>query len=117
MMRCSKLDTLVIAAGMMAVGAFGVTTAARAAQPTQTDIDFCNKQAAEASSKIPKDSSTAAATRPATPAQPGTNPTGGRITDSSPPGTPPSMTGMAPAGETDLAYRQAYLACINQRAR
>jgi hypothetical protein len=49
--------------------------------------------------------------------QPGSNPTGGRVTDSGQPGTPPSALGMAPIGETDQGYRQAYLACINQRTK
>lgn len=53
---------------------------------------------------------------PVTP-QPGNNPSGGRITDSSPPGIPPSQLGMAPNGETDNAYKQAYLACINERQK
>jgi hypothetical protein len=109
-MRRSRLDTLLIAAGL-AVGVLGVTSAAGAAQPSQADIDFCNKQAAEASAKTKGSSAT-----PATPAQPGTNVTGGRITDSTQPGAPPAEVGMAAAGQTDPVYRQAYISCIKQRS-
>lgn len=121
--------------------------AALAAQPTKADMDLCNKKAAQVSKATPvkpgggaqrepapppTTGRTADSTKPGTPvspgtpaqpapgtgsAQPGSNPTGGRVTDSSQPGVSPSQLGMAPIGETDPAYRQTYLACINERAK
>src|SRR5262249_34144898 len=99
-----------------------LTGAALAASPTKADMDFCNQKAAEASkpSPVQPGTSTPSTTtgRPSagTP-PPGGNATGGRITDSTQPGTPPSEQGMARAGDTDPAYRQAYLACLNERQR
>ncbi len=115
-----------------------LASGALALGPSKADMDSCNLKAAQVTKATPVQPSTSSqpATPPATamqtdtgkpgtpvspgsatqpaPAtpQPSTNPSGGRITDSSPPGTPPSELGMAPIGESDPAYRQAYLACI-----
>ena len=48
------------------------------------------------------------------------NPTGGRITDSTQPGVPAAaasddVRGMAPAGQTDAAFKHAYMECMNGR--
>ena len=121
--------------------------AAWAAQPTKADMDFCNQKAAQATKATPVQPGTGTTRQPTPPpttggpsdrstpgtpvspgtgsqsapgtgsSQPGSNQTGGRITDSRPPGTPPSELGMAPAGETDQGYRQAYVACIDQRVK
>jgi hypothetical protein len=83
---------------------------------TKADMDSCNQKAAQVAKATPAQPSTSS--QPATPPptgttpQPSNNPSGGRITDSSAPGVPPSVLGMEPIGETDLSYRQAYLACI-----
>ena len=60
----------------------------------------------------------AVAPGPATPT-PRNNPTGGRITDSSQPGMTLSspLPGMAEMGQTNGAYRQAYLTCLTQRSQ
>ena len=97
---------------MLAVATFAGAT--WATTPSKADMDFCNTKAAQASKATPVHPG---ATSPPPTAQPGSNPTGGRLTDSSRPGTSPSALGMAPIGETDQAYRQAYLACINERAK
>ena len=140
MKRLRVIGTSILAIGTLAGAAW-------AAQPSKGDMDSCNQKAAQVSKATPvkpgagttrqpaappttggpSDSSkpgtpvspgTAAQPAPGTGSpQPGSNPTGGRVTDSSQPGTPPSALGMAPIGETDQAYRQAYLACINQRAK
>jgi hypothetical protein len=106
------------------------------------DIDFCNAKAAAATkpSRVQPGSTpqrevapmTGGATevKPGTPAspgqpvqpapdasQPGSNPTGGRITDSSQPGMPSSDVGMAPIGQTDPRYRQAYMACLSHQVK
>ncbi len=94
-----------IGTGVLTIGT--LAGAAGAAQPTKGDMDFCNQKAAQVSKATPM--KPGAGTTP----QPGSNPTGGRVTDSSQPGTSPSQLGMAPIGETEPAYRQAYLACIN----
>ena len=131
-----------IATGILTIGI--LAGAAWAATPSKGDTDFCNQKAAQVSKATPvqpgagttrqpaptggpADSSkpgtpvspgTAAQPAPGTGSpQPGSNPTGGRMTDSSQPGTPPSALGMAPIGETDPAYRQAYLACLNERTK
>jgi hypothetical protein len=121
--------------------------AALAAQPTKADMDRCNQKAAQVSKATPVKPGEGTqrapvpppttgresdSTKPGTPVspgtatqpapgtgspQPGSNPTGGRVTDSSQPGVSPSQLGMAPIGETDPAYRQTYLACINERAK
>jgi len=101
-----------IGTGILTIGT--VAGVAWAATPTQGDMDFCNQKAAQASKATPVQPGT---TSPPSTAQPGSNPTGGRMTDSSQPGTPPSQLGMAPIGETDPAYRQAYLGCINERTK
>jgi hypothetical protein len=111
---------------------------ALAVSPTKADMDSCNQKAAQVTKATPVQPSTSSqpatppstsmqtdASKPGTPVSPGpatqtvpstpqpsSNPSGGRVTDSSPPGVPPSQLGMAPIGETDPAYRQAYLACI-----
>src|SRR5262245_58840436 len=119
---------------------FGVlASSAVAAGPSKADMDFCNQKAAQAAKPSPVQPGTGSqpakppvtgmqadenkpgtpvspgqAVQPAPPAsQSGSNPSGGRVTDSSPPGTPPSELGMAAIGETDPAYRQMYLACIS----
>jgi hypothetical protein len=131
-----------IATGILTIGT--LAGAAWAAEPTKADMDFCNQKAAQVSKPSPVQPGTnvQAATQPPTGGlsdsrtpgtpvspgsaqprpgpgtpQPGNNPTGGRITDSSQPGTPPSARGMASVGETDPAYRHAYLVCINERAK
>ena len=100
-------------AGIIVVGT--LAGAALAASPTQADMDSCNQKAAQASKGGAGQAGAGAATS-GTP-QPSRNPTGGRVTDSSQPGTPPSALGMAPAGETNQAYRQAYLACLKERTK
>jgi hypothetical protein len=115
-----------------------VAGAAWAATPSKADMDFCNMKAAQASKATPVQPSTGTMRQPADGSQPGTpvspgtaaqpapgtgspqpgsNPTGGRVTDSSQPGTSPSQLGMAPIGETDPAYRQVYVACITERVK
>jgi hypothetical protein len=100
-----------IGTGILTVGA--LTGAVWAAEPSKGDMDSCNQKAAQVS----KATQPGAGTTPPSTAQSGSNPTGGRVTDSTPPGIPPSQLGMAPIGETDPAYRQAYLACINERMK
>ena len=114
---------------------------ALAVQPTKGDMDLCNQKAAQVgkatpvkpgAGTTPTTGRQADGTKPGTPVSPGTagqptpgtgspqsgsNPTGGRVTDSSQPGISASQLGMAAIGETDPAYRQAYLACINERAK
>ena len=102
-----------VGTGALAVGT--IAGAALAAQPTKDDMDFCNQKAAQVSKATPVKPGTG--TTPPPSPQSGTNPTGGRITDSSQPGTSPSQLGMAPIGETEPAYRQAYLACISERTK
>jgi hypothetical protein len=134
-----------IGAGILTIGT--LAAAAWAATPSKADMDFCNQKAAQVSkaapvqpgagttrqpARPPTTSGAADSNKPGTPVSPGTaaqpapgtgsppsgsNPTGGRMTDSSQPGTPPSALGMAPIGETDQAYRQAYLACITERTK
>ena len=84
-----------------------------AASPSKADMDYCNQKAAEVSKASPVSPSA----KPPSTGTPGANPSGGRITDSTQPGVTPSQLGMAPVGESDPAYRQAYLACINERSR
>ena len=118
-----------------------LTGGALAIGPTKADMESCNQKAAQVTKATPVQPSTrsqpatppstgmqadtskagppvspgpAAQPAPSTP-QPGNNPSGGRMTDSSTPGVPPSELGMAPIGETDPAYRQAYLACITSK--
>src|SRR5512132_2121416 len=85
-----------------------------AAQPSKGDMDFCNQKAAQVSKATPVKPG-AGTTPPSTP-QPGSNPTGGRVTDSTQSGTSPSQPGMAPIGEEPV-YRQTHLACIHERAK
>jgi hypothetical protein len=129
---------------VLAIGISG--GAALAGQPSKADMDFCNQKAAQVAKATPAKPGVGTmrqptpppttggpsdSSRPGTPvspgpaaqtapgmgsAQPDRNPTGGRATDSSQPRTPPSALGVAPIGETDQGYRQAYLACINQWA-
>jgi hypothetical protein len=125
--------------GVLLLGTFACP--AWAGEPTKADMDFCNKKAAEVSTPSPVQpgSSTQATTpppagtvTPGTPVSPGPvvqpspgsgsgqigkSPSGGRITDSSQPGIAPSARGMAPIGEKDLKYRQAYLACLDARVK
>ncbi len=78
-------------------------------------MDFCDHKAAQVSKAAPVKPG-AGTTPPSTP-QPGSNTTGGRVTDSTQSsGTSPSQLGMAPIGEEPV-YRQAYLACIHERAK
>jgi hypothetical protein len=113
-----------IAMGILTIGT--LASAAWAAAPSKADIEFCNQKAAQASKATPVKPGNAVTPpttggssdvgKPGTPVspgtatqpapgtgspQPGSNPTGGRVTDSSQPGTPPSAVGMAPIGETD----------------
>ena len=130
----------IIGTCVLAIGIFG--GAALAGQPSKADMDFCNQKAAQVSKASPVQpgagtprqptgmsgdrSTPGTPVSPGTTAQPapgagspkpGSNPTGGRVTDSTQPGTPPSELGMAQIGETDQAYRQAYLACISDRTK
>ena len=127
-----------LGAGILTIGMLAGSS--WAGDLSKADMDFCNQKAGEASTPSPVQPGARAERQPqsgspssgntmGTPvspspsAQSGTgspqsgNPTGGRITDSSQPGTPPSAQGMAPAGETDLKYRQAYLACLSERTK
>ncbi|HKW92264.1 MAG TPA: hypothetical protein VJX92_10215 [Methylomirabilota bacterium] len=108
MTRWNIVGTCLLGIGTLTGGA------ALAATPTKADMDFCNQKAAGVSKPSPVQPGTST---PGTTGRPsaGTNATGGRITDSTQPGTPPSENGMARAGDTDPAYRQAYLACLNER--
>ena len=101
-----------VGTGALAVGT--IAGAALAAQPTKDDMDFCDQKAAEVSKAAPV--KPGAGTTPPSTHQPGSNPTGGRATDSTQSGTSPSQLGMAPSGEEPV-YRQAYLACIQERAK
>jgi len=128
--------------GVIGTGALALASLAGGALalgPTKADMDVCNQKAAEVAKATPAEPRPGGqpATSPSTgiegypskpgasaapgpaaqpaPAAPGNNPTGGRITDSSPPGIPPSQLGMAPIGETNPVYRQAYLACIKEK--
>jgi hypothetical protein len=99
-----------VGTGILAIGA--LTGAVWAAEPSKADMDVCNQKAAQVtSSGQPKSGTTPPSTSQST------NPTGGRATDSSQPGISPSQLGMAPIGETNPAYKQAYLACINDRTK
>jgi hypothetical protein len=102
-----------IGTGILTIGT--LAGAAWGAQPSKGDMDFCNQKAAQVSKTTPVKPGTGTVS-PSTP-QSGSNPTGGRITDSSQPGTSPAQLGMAPIGETEPAYRQAYLACVNERTK
>ena len=86
-----------------------------AAQPSKADMDQCNQKAAQQSKGTPVKPD--AGTPPPSSPSASKNPTGGRATDSTPPGVSPSQLGMAKIGETDQNYRQAYLACINDRMK
>ena len=132
MKRWSAIGTGVLALASLAGGALALG-------PAKADMDACNQKAAEVAKATPAEPRPGGqpATSPSTgiegypskpgapaapgpaaqpaPAAPGNNPTGGRITDSSPPGVPPSQLGMAPIGETNPVYRQAYLACIKEK--
>jgi len=102
-----------VGTGALAVGT--IAGAALAAEPTKEDMDFCDHKAAQVSKAAPVKPG-AGTTPPSTP-QPGSNTTGGRVTDSTQSsGTSPSQLGMAPIGEEPV-YRQAYLACIHERAK
>jgi hypothetical protein len=130
---------------VLAIGTHG--GASSAGQPSKADMDLCNQKAAQVAKATPAKPGAETTRQPTPPpttggpsdsskpgtpvspgagaqpapgigsSQPGSNPTGGRVTDSGQPGTPPSALGMAPIGETDQGYRQAYLACINQRTK
>jgi hypothetical protein len=112
MKRWRFIGTAALTIGTLAGAAF-------AAQPTKADMDLCNQKAAQVSKATPVKPGAGTARQPGPPtsAQPGSNPTGGRVTDSSQPGISPSQLGMAPIGDTDPAYRQAYLACVNERTK
>jgi hypothetical protein len=134
-----------IGTGILTIGA--LAGIAWAASPSKAAMEFCNQKAAQVSKATPVKPGSGTSRQPASPpttggssdsskpgtpvspgtsgqpapgtgsAAPGSNPTGGRMTDSSQPGTPPSAIGMAPIGETDQTYRQAYLACISERTK
>ena len=127
---------IVIGTGLLTLT--NLASGALALGPSKADMDSCNQKAAQVTKATPVQPSTSSqpatssstsmqteANKPGTPVSPGTatqpapatpqpgnNPTGGRVTDSSPPGVPPSELGMAPIGESDPVYRQTYLACI-----
>jgi hypothetical protein len=101
-----------VGTGALAVGT--IAGVALAAQPTKDDMDFCDQKAAEVSKAAPV--KPGAGTTPPSAPPPGSNPTDGRVTDSTKSGTSPSQPGMAPIGEEPV-YRQAYLACIQERAK
>ena len=101
-----------VGTGALAVGT--IAGVALAAQPTKDDMDFCDQKAAEVSKAAPV--KPGAGTTPPSAPPPGSNPTDGRVTDSTKSGTSPSQPGMAPIGEEPV-YRQAYLACISERAK
>ena len=109
----------IVATCLLGIGT--LTGAALAATPTKADMDFCNQKAAGVSKPSPGQPGTSTPGTTGRPSagtpSPGANVTGGRITDSTQPGTPPSENGMARAGDTDPAYRQAYLACLNERQK
>jgi hypothetical protein len=109
MKRWRFIGTAALTIGTLAGAAF-------AAPPTKADMDLCNQKAAQVSKATPVKPG-AGTTSPSPSSQPGSNPTGGRVTDSSQPGISPSQLGMAPIGDTDPAYRQAYLACVNERTK
>ena len=75
-----------VGTGALAVGT--IAGAALAAEPTKEDMDFCDQKAAQVSKAAPVQPG-AGTTPPSTP-QPGSNPTGGRVTDSTQSGTSPS---------------------------
>jgi hypothetical protein len=136
-MKASKLEALLTGAGILSITVF--SAGVWALPVTEADIERCNQKAAEVSARTAKGSHDTAAQQPGAPS---TNPTGGRITDSSQPGMLPgagnsqgsaqsstnptggrvtdstqsgSVTiGMAPIGEKDGVYRQAYIACLNE---
>ena len=130
------IGPFVLAVGSLTAG-FAI-----AADPSKADIDFCNAKATAATKaspvqpgstpqrEVPPMTGGATEVKPGTPAspgqpvqpaprasQPGSNPTGGRITDSSQPGMPSSDVGMSPIGQTDPRYRQAYLACLSDQVK
>ena len=98
--------------GMGILAIVALTGAVWAAEPSKADMDACNQKAAQVSNSGQPRSGT---TPPST--SQSSNPTGGRMTDSSQPGISPSQLGMAPIGESNPAYKQAYLACINDRTK
>src|SRR5262249_52395245 len=108
----------ILGAGLLTAAA--IAGQAWAAQPTQADMDFCNRQAtAGQSSAAGAGQPTArrgdAGAGAAHDTGSGTSPTGGRITDASRPGVD-AAPGMARLGETDAHYRQEYINCLQQRA-
>jgi len=144
-MKRSNVHALLVSAGLLVSGA--IAGGVWAAQPTQADIDFCNRQAAASTSggqgsnqttaqtpgapsardgagsnrtggRITDSTQPGANTAPGAGPAPGVgnNPTGGRITDSSQPGAAPAP-GMAASGQSNPTYRQAYMACLQQRVQ
>ena len=101
-----------VGTGAVAVGT--IAGVALAAQPTKDDMDYCDHKAAQVSQAAPV--KPGAGTTPPSAPPPGSNPTDGRVTDNTKSGTSPSQPGMAPIGEEPV-YRQAYLACIQERAK
>lgn len=100
-----------VGTGVLVVGT--LAGGALAAHPTKGDMDYCDHKAAQVSKAAPV--KPGAGTTPPSPPQPGSSPTGGRVTDSTQSGTSPSQLGIAPIGEEPV-YRQTYLACIHERA-
>ena len=100
-----------VGTGALAVGT--IAGAALAAQPTKEEMDFCDQKSAQVSKEAPV--KPGAGTMPPSTPQPGSNPTGGRVTDRTQSGTSASQLAMAPIGEEPV-YRQTYLACIHERA-
>jgi hypothetical protein len=132
-MTASRRNATGIGVGIIALGVFAAFSAEPATQPTPEQVQMCNTRAAEAVARTSKGTTGPMATTsrvPGQPApgnvQPGTsgNPTGGRATDSTEPGAPPSavsgtvsqevLRGMAPAGQNNQAYQQSYLVCMRQ---
>lgn len=110
-MKRSRLETLITGGSMLTMAVFA--GGAWAAPPTQADMDLCNQKAA-AAAQAAKGHQAAGAPQPGASS---TNPTGGRITDSSQPGMTQMTRGMAAAGQTDSVYRQAYSVCMTQRGQ
>jgi hypothetical protein len=125
----------------LAVFVLAMPMAAYAAEPSAADFVFCNAEAKAATAATPRPSSPVPSPTPP-PASSG-NPTAGRSTGT--PGAPqpgmiphpqpapppagstenptagritgtPSVQGMDPLGQSDAAFRQAYVDCLRRRS-
>ena len=104
-----------IGTGILTMGALaGVTWAGDA---SKADMDFCNQKAAEGST--PNSVPPGARTEPAPSGVPSSGTTGTPVSPGTtqPGAASPATRGMAPVGETDSKYRQAYLACLKERTK